>query len=1376
MRFRNRQSLRRAVQSVKPVVELLELRRLLTTVTASTTSDLIADINAGNAAGAPYTIDLINTTYDFTASNNNNNGPNALPSVTGNITIVGNGAVIQRDSSSSSGFRLFELGGSGNLTLSNLTLTGGSITGANNAGGYGGAIYDASTGTLSISNCVISNNAVYGGNNFVSGEPGEGGGIYNADAGAINITQSTLSGNVAQDTSGYEENPSGFGAGGAIFNQGAGPVTISNSTLSSNSAVGAGGGFAAYGGSASGGAIENYGAGSVKITSSTLTQNSATGGSATGYGGGNAIGGGIGNSSTGTVTITSSTLSGNTVAGGSGTFASSGSSSGADINASGDVLLQDTIVADSVSGTLDSSSSYNVLVGTSPVAGLSDGTNGNIVVANASALDLGTLANYGGPTQTIALLNGSRAIGAGTAISGIFSDQRGYGPLPSSPDIGAYQTGAVAPETPSLVVTTTADTLFGTGTSLREAVAYAESLGGSQTVTFASSLTSSSAATITLTQTGDSTAGSSALGIDSNITIQGPTTGNGITLSANDAQRLFYVAAGASFSLDDLTITGGNAQGGNSGYGGGAGGLGGAVFVNGGTLTAVGVTFTSNTAQGGSSGNGNFGGAGGLGGDGSNNGGGPNGGTFTGSTDGGFGGGGAVSFATGGNGGVGGGGGFGDDGGGSGGFGGGGGGSLNGSGGSGGFGGGNGQAGGGNTGLGGGGAGLGGAVFENGGTVNIINSTFTQNSATGGSGGNNGQGYGGAIFDRDGTLNITFSTLSSNTAADGGRDLYVLGDDNHSGGDPVTSDSATANIADSILAQADTNINDLVANQIGSNGSVSVSVTSSLVGSASPDPSIPHYVGEPSVNFDTASMSLLGDNPSLGSLANNGGPTQTLALEAASPAIGAGTAADYPGTTTPITIDQRGVTRAATPSIGAFEYAPPIVTAGATVNYSLSGSAVATDSALTITDGESTTLASATVSIGSGFAAGDVLSDTTAGAIITSYNSATGVLSLSGTDTLANYQKVLDSIAFSTSSSSVGERTIDYSVSDGTLSSNTATSNVLAGSLVVNNAGDGSTGNTLRDAIAYAEAIGGGTVTFASALKGEKITLGGSQLELSSTGNPITIDASGIGGITISGDDASRVFQVDSGATVTLNDLTLTDGNVSQNTTAYGGGAIANLGTLILSDDTLTGNTATGEGGGIANYGSLTVNSSTISDNQAIKGLSTVAGAGGAISNHGTLSIVQSTISGNSAALVGAIYSGKSGNNFVDITGSTIFGNTGLSGPGVVLGSSGPLTITDSTIDGNSSGNNDAAVFAFGSLDLANTIVANSTGGEDVYADSTITGSNNLVDDGSDGLSDTIVCGQSTPGSAGQLWRTDPDNGPPARQSGDRCGGRDRCG
>lgn len=89
-------------------------------------------------------------------------------------------------------------------------------------------------------------------------------------------------------------------------------------------------------------------------------------------------------------------------------------------NDNGTVILRNTVVvgnllgasttADDISGMVDTTSSFN-LIGTGGSGGLSNGTNNNQVGVVDSRL--ATLANYGGPTLTHALLLGSPAIDAG---------------------------------------------------------------------------------------------------------------------------------------------------------------------------------------------------------------------------------------------------------------------------------------------------------------------------------------------------------------------------------------------------------------------------------------------------------------------------------------------------------------------------------------------------------------------------------------------------------------------------------------------------------------------------------------------------------------------------------------------------------------------------------------------------------------------------------------------------------------------------------------------------------------------------------------------------------------------------------------------------
>jgi VCBS repeat-containing protein len=119
--------------------------------------------------------------------------------------------------------------------------------------------------------------------------------------------------------------------------------------------------------------------------------------------------------------------------------------------------------------------------------------------------------------------------------------------------------------------------------------------------------------------------------------------------------------------------------------------------------------------------------------------------------------------------------------------------------------------------------------------------------------------------------------------------------------------------------------------------------------------------------------------------------------------------------------------------------APVIAGAGNTIGYTKQATPVTIDTALTVTDPDNQTLTGATVTISSGFVAGDVLAANTIGTGITaSYNAGTHVLTLTGSDPLANYQQVLDSVTFAnptsndpTNAGGNPTRTIDWRVSDG---------------------------------------------------------------------------------------------------------------------------------------------------------------------------------------------------------------------------------------------------------------------------------------------------------------------------------------------------------
>jgi LPXTG-site transpeptidase (sortase) family protein len=225
---------------------------------------------------------------------------------------------------------------------------------------------------------------------------------------------------------------------------------------------------------------------------------------------------------------------------------------------------------------------------------------------------------------------------------------------------------------------------------------------------------------------------------------------------------------------------------------------------------------------------------------------------------------------------------------------------------------------------------------------------------------------------------------------------------------------------------------------------------------------------------------------------------------------------------------------------------------------------------------------------------------------------------------------------------------------------------------------------TLREAILAANnapannncgsaSSGNDTITFN--VSGTTITLTSTLPNIVSGQGTLTID--GGGNITISGNNSVRVMYVNSGANLTLQNLTIANGN---------GGDF---------------------GGGIRNDGTLAIISSTIANNRAGDFIAGVGGGGG-IFNSGTLTVTNSTLSDNLGYLGGGIYNG------------------------------GTLTVTNSTFSGNSAISG-GGIRNVGTATLQNTIIANSTsGGDCVNSGGSVTGNNNLIEDSANacGLTD----------------------------------------
>jgi hypothetical protein len=228
----------------------------------------------------------------------------------------------------------------------------------------------------------------------------------------------------------------------------------------------------------------------------------------------------------------------------------------------------------------------------------------------------------------------------------------------------------------------------------------------------------------------------------------------------------------------------------------------------------------------------------------------------------------------------------------------------------------------------------GGGIHNAGATATIDNTTISGNTAT-----NEAtldidlSCFGGGIHQDSGTLTVTGSTISGNTATNGSG-LDELSGHCHAGGISLaTNDSVTFtnsivsdNNAEGILRLSeDRLVNDLIIESSTIVGDIAsdhaVMFHNAIVTGTLPNRDGPSFPGPGNGTvFATYSLiqqpplsgvddsaakgtNLLGADPMLGDLMPNGGPTETHALLAGSPAINSADPFDFPDT------DQRGVQR-----------------------------------------------------------------------------------------------------------------------------------------------------------------------------------------------------------------------------------------------------------------------------------------------------------------------------------------------------------------------------------------------------------------------------------------------------------------------------------
>ena len=566
----------------------------------------------------------------------------------------------------------------------------------------------------------------------------------------------------------------------------------------------------------------------------------------------------------------------------------------------------------------------------------------------------------------------------------------------------------------------------------------------------------------------------------------------------------------------------------------------------------------------------------------------------------------------------------------------------------------------------------GGGIHNNGGTatLTVTNSTFSGNTAS-----TNGFGSGGGIYS-SAPLTVRNSTFSGNSA------MFDAGG--------IAQDGGTLNLSNTIIAN------------------------SSLNGSPGADCRTQSAIGINTNNLleNGGCANNPGGDPSLDPLANNGGPTQTFALLANSPAIDAGddtTCAAFPVSN----LDQRGIARpnGGHCDIGAYEY---VDTTPPTVAFSVPASPTVLNIPITFTASDDAIL--------TGYLITESATPPTLGNAGWTASAPTiyPVASM-GSYTLYPWAKDAAGHVSAVYGSGV-------SVNITCLDSITVTSNADSGP------------GSLRQAIS--DTCDGGTINFNASLSGDTIHLD-TTLDISRS---LTIDGSSLTSkITISGDSGPtpdgtgdvRVFHTTTStfATVTLNSLIITKGLASgphiPNRDDEGGGLFNDIHTTVNIVNSLVSDNVAINGGAISVYGTVNITDSTFSGNS-----STGGGGGGAILNSQVLTIRNSTFSNNTAndGGGGALFNTSPNTS---ITNSTFFGNT--AGLGGAITTTGDLNITNSTISDNSAYGGGGIAIQGHTTNLINTIIANSItriggsglAGDCLNFDTIGTNLNNLIEDGS---------------------------------------------
>lgn len=252
---------------------------------------------------------------------------------------------------------------------------------------------------------------------------------------------------------------------------------------------------------------------------------------------------------------------------------------------------------------------------------------------------------------------------------------------------------------------------------------------------------------------------------------------------------------------------------------------------------------------------------------------------------------------------------------------------------------------------------------------------------------------------------------------------------------------------------------------------------------------------------------------------------------------------------------------------------------------------------------------------------------------------------------------------------------------------------------------------SLREAVVAANAtVDNDIIAFASVFNTpQTITLSGTDIIITN-GGTLSINGPGANNLTVRANALSRIFTNNTGSNATISNLRVTGGNgASSVATGRGGGIYNTAATLTLNNLVIDGNTSA-NGGALSNAGTATMNvvNCVISANSA-------TGSGGAMQNfsgNNFLNISNSSIYGNTSNSTTVGGGAIQANGNVSIVNSTFANNRANAGSGGAIFYNGTvLNITNSTFVGNTSTQNGGGIHAtVTTTNIRNTIVSGNSG------------------------------------------------------------------